>query len=72
MRARMTSSKRGGGAVSGSLAAADSGWEDAAMVIATAGEQAAGLGGGIRRRDGWNPLIRAGRFRSPTSMHADY
>jgi len=67
----MTSSKRGGGAVPGSLAAADSGWEDAAKVIATAGVQAARLGGGYRRCDGWKPLIRAGLFRSPTSMQAD-
>jgi len=71
MRARMTSSKRGAGAMPDALAAADSGWEDAAGVIAAAGEQAARLGGGFRRRDGWDQLIRVGRFRSPTSMHAD-
>ena len=51
MRARMTSSKRGGGAVPGSLAAADSGWEDAARVITAAGnrrqDQAAGLDGAM-------------------------
>ena len=71
MRARITSSRRGGGAVPGELAVADSGWEDAVIIVAAAGDQAARLGGGFRRCDGWKPLIHVGLFGSPTSVHAD-
>ena len=61
MRARITSSKRGG-ALPGVLAAVDSRWEDAVMVIATAGKQAARFDGGFGRRDGRELLIRVGLF----------
>ena len=62
MRARITSSRRGGGVVPGALAGADSGWEDAGIVIAAMGKKAAGLGGSFRRRDGWKLLIHVGRL----------
>lgn len=62
MRVRITSGRRDGGAAPDELAAADSEWEDAGIVIAAAGAEVARLGGGFRRRDDRKPLIYVEQF----------